>query len=170
MNLLEPNFKDLAFLILSGLTLISALIVTFSRRILYSGFALLGTFAGAAGLFVLLSSDFVAITQVLIYVGGVTVLVLFAIMLTSRIGDVKLTNQSINYKMAVPVIGALSIFFISLLTKGSWLQKDNETFQSMVAPIGNALLKEYLLPFEIVSVVLLGALVGAIVLIRREVK
>jgi NADH-quinone oxidoreductase subunit J len=165
-----PSLKDLVFLALSAFTLVSAAGVAFSRKIVYSGFSLLGTFAGAAGLFVLLSSDFISITQLLIYVGGVTVLVLFAIMLTSKIGDVKLTNQSVNYKVAVPIIGGLAIFLISLLGGGTWVQKEPETYQSMVAPIGNALLKEYLLPFEIISIVLLGALVGAVVIVKREVK
>ncbi len=165
-----PNLKDAAFLILASFTLISAAGVAFSRKIVYSGFALLGTFGGAAGLFVLLSSDFVAVTQVLIYVGGITVLILFAIMLTTQIGDVKLTNASINYKVAVPVVGGLAIFLISLLSGGEWVQKEPEVYQSMVEPIGNALLKEYLLPFEVISIVLLGALVGAVVMVRREVK
>lgn len=164
-----PALKDLAFLIIAGFTLISAAGVAFSRKIIYSGFSLLGTLAGAAGLFVLLSSDFVAVTQVLIYVGGVLVLVLFAIMLTSKIGDIKLTNQTVNYKVGVPIVGGLMIFLISLLTKANWVQK-GEGHESIIVPLGNALLKEYLLPFEIVSLVLLGALVGAVVIVRREVK
>lgn len=165
-----PGLKDLIFLGLAGFTLISAAGVAFSRKIIYSGFCLLGTFAGAAGLFVLLSSDFIAVTQVLIYVGGVTILVLFAIMLTSGIGDIKITNQSINYKVAIPIVGGLAIFLISLLSGGTWQQKEPEVFQSMVKPIGDALLKDYLLPFEIISLVLLGALVGAVVIVKREVR
>ena len=164
-----PPLKDLVFLGIAAFTLISAVGVSFSRKIVYSGFSLLGTLGGAAGLYVMLSSDFVAVTQVLIYVGGVLILILFAIMLTNRIGDIKLTNQSINYKVGIPIVGGLAIFFISLLTAGEWQQKP-EAYQSMVAPIGNALLKEYLLPFEIISIVLLGALVGAVVIVRREVK
>jgi NADH-quinone oxidoreductase subunit J len=165
-----PAIKDLVFLLIAAFTLISAGIVSFSRSIVYSGFALLGTFLGAVGLFVLLSSDFVAVTQLLIYVGGIQVLILFAIMLTSKIGEVKLTNLSMNYKVAVPVAGLFLIFLISLLGKGSWLVQEEEGYQSMVNPIGDALLSTYLLPFEVVSVVLLGALVGAIVLIKKEVK
>lgn len=164
-----PNLKDIAFLVLAAFTLISAMGVSFSRKIVYSGFSLLGTFAGAAGLFILLSSDFVAVTQVLIYVGGILILILFAIMMTSKMGDTQLTNQSINYKVGVPIVGGLAIFLISLLMDGTWVQKE-ETYQSMVAPIGNALLKQYLLPFEMVSIVLLGALVGAVVIVKREVK
>lgn len=165
-----PPLKDIAFLILAAFTLISAAGVTFSRKIIYSGFSLLGTFGGAAGLFVLLSSDFVAVTQVLIYVGGVLILILFAVMLTQRIGDVNLTNISVNYKIGIPVVGSLAIFLISLLSGVTWVTKDPETYQSLVQPIGHALLKEYLLPFEVISFVLLGALIGAIVMVRREVK
>lgn len=165
-----PPLKDVAFLILAAFTLISAAGVTFSRKIIYSGFSLLGTFGGAAGLFVLLSSDFVAVTQVLIYVGGVLILILFAVMLTQRIGDVNLTNISVNYKIGIPVVGTIAVFLISLLTGVSWVMKEPETYQSLVQPIGNALLKEYLLPFEVISFVLLGALIGAIVMVRREVK
>jgi NAD(P)H-quinone oxidoreductase subunit 6 len=164
-----PSLQDLAFLGVSAFTLVSAAGVAFSRKILYSAFSLLGTFAGAAGLFVMLSSDFVAVTQVLIYVGGILVLIVFAVMLTNKIGDVNLTNQVVNYKVAVPIAGAIAILLISMLTSGVWVTKD-APFHSMVTPIGNALLQEYLLPFEIVSIVLLGALVGAVVIVRREVK
>ncbi len=167
---MPSNLKDVAFLAIAGFTLLSAAGVAFSKRILYSGFALLGTFAGAAGLFILLSSDFVAMTQVLIYVGGILVLILFAILLTSKIGDVTLTNPIGHYKMAVPLMGFFTIFLITLLAGGSWVTQDPEVYRSMVVPIGNALLKEFLLPFEIVSLVLLGALVGAVVMVRREVK
>lgn len=165
-----PGIKDIVFLFLAALTLVSAAGVTFSRRIVYSGFSLLGTFMGAAGLFILLSSDFVAVTQVLIYVGGILILILFAIMLTNRVGDLNLTNQSINYKIGIPIVGGIAFFLISTLSQGVWKVEGTETYRSMVKPIGDALLKEYLLPFEIISIVLLGALVGALVIIRREVK
>ncbi len=165
-----PGLKDIAFLILSLFTIASAGGVAFSRRILYSAFSLLGTFAGAAGLFVLLSSDFVAVTQVLIYVGGILVLIVFAVMLTNKIGDIRVTNESVNYKVGVPIVAGLAIFLISILTSGSWQVQETEVYNSMVQPIGNALLKEYLLPFEVVSIALLGALIGAIVIVKREVK
>lgn len=161
--------KDLVFLGTALFTLGSAAVVAFSRNILYSGFALLGTFAGAAVFFVLLSSDFVAVTQVLIYVGGILVLILFAVMLTAKIGEMKVTNQAVNYKIAVPlliaIVGLLIRFFGGLSSDFG-----EEKYQSMVVPIGNALLKEYLLPFEIISIALLGVLVGAVVIVKKEAK
>ncbi|MBI2067539.1 MAG: NADH-quinone oxidoreductase subunit J [Deltaproteobacteria bacterium] len=165
-----PEIKSLLFLGLASFTLVSACVVTFSRNIVYSGFSLLGTFAGAAGLFVLLSSDFVAVTQVLIYVGGILVLVLFAIMLTEKVGVIRLTNVSANYKVAVPLVGLFLVMLLSLLKKGEWVLMSQESYQSMVKPIGEALLTKYLLPFEVVSIALLGALVGAVVIVKRAVK
>lgn len=163
--------KDLVFLGTAFFMIGSAVVVAFSRNILYSGFALLGTFAGAAVFFVLLSSDFVAVTQVLIYVGGILILILFAVMLTSKIGDMKLTNQVVNYKIAVPLLLGFVGFLVVLVSRVPWEGiVTSEIYQSMVAPIGHAFLKDYLLPFEVVSVVLLGALVGALVIVRREVK
>ncbi len=161
--------KDLVFLGTAVFTIASAATVAFSRNILYSGFALLGTFAGAAVFFILLSSDFVAVTQVLIYVGGVLILVLFAIMLTSKIGDMNITNRSINYKIAIPLLLLFLGMLTQLMSGGSW-DFGEEKFQSMVVPIGNGLLTEYLLPFEVISIALLGALVGAVVIVRREIK
>lgn len=165
-----PELRDLVFLGIASLTLLSACVVTFSRNIVYSGFALLGTFGGAAGLFVLLSSDFVAITQLLIYVGGILILVLFAIMLTSRIGEIELTNNSLNLKIAIPLMGLFLILLLSLLAKGDWVVSETESFYSMIRPIGHALLSQYLLPFEVISIALLGALVGAVVIVKKEVK
>lgn len=165
-----PDAKDLAFLLLAGFTVLSAVGVAFSRRILYSAFSLLGTLVGTAGLFILLSSDFIAVTQILIYVGGVVVLLIFAVMLTSRIGDVKISNMTVNYKVGIPIAGGIAVFLISLLTSGVWKVREPEVYGSVIQTIGNALLKEYLLPFEVISLVLLGALVGAVVIVRREVK
>ena len=74
------------------------------------------------------------------------------------------------HRLGIPIVGGIAIFLISFLSGGTWQQKEPETYQSLVVPIGNALLKGYLLPFEIISIVLLGALVGAVVIVRREVK
>jgi NADH-quinone oxidoreductase subunit J len=74
------------------LTIGSAVVVAFSRNIIYSAFALLGTFAGVAGLYVFLGADFVAAVQLLIYVGGILIVILFAVMLTHRISDVEITT------------------------------------------------------------------------------
>ncbi len=164
------DLKDVAFLVLAFFTLVSAAGVAFSKKIIYSGFFLLGALFGVAGLYVLLSNDFIAATQLLIYVGGVLILILFAIMLTSKIGDVAVTNRSVNWKVAVPIIVGLACFLVGSLDEGIWKVVDKAAYQSSVTFIGNALLKEFLLPFEVVSIVLLCALIGSIVILKREVK
>jgi len=145
-------------------------IVTFSRNLIHSAFALLGTLSGTAIIFGMLSSDYVAVTQLLVYVGGILVLILFAVMLTAQIDSVNVTNQSLHYKQAVPLVIVLLLFMLSILPGSSWVVVAQPEFMSMVAPIGNALLQEYLLPFEVISLLLLGALIGAVVLVRREVR
>src|ERR1044071_6611847 len=82
------------FYLIALITVISAGMVAFSRNIIYSAFSLLGTFMGVAGIYVFLGADFVAAVQVLIYVGGILVLILFAVMLTHRITDVEVTNRA----------------------------------------------------------------------------
>ena len=83
----------LIFYLVAALTIGSALIVAFSRNIVYSAFSLLGTFMGVAGLYAMLAADFVAVIQVLVYIGGILVLMIFAVMLTHRIADVAVSSS-----------------------------------------------------------------------------
>ena len=159
----------LIFYGVAALVLISAAGVAFSKNILHSAFALLGTLAGVAGLYLTLGADFVGVAQIIIYVGGILVLILFAVLLTNRIGDVKVTNLSLpTFGAAVPVLfGVVGLLF--LVFKTNWPET-----QAAAAPttarLGDAFLREYLLPFELASVVLLMALVGAMVIARRAAK
>src|SRR5215203_3805453 len=95
------------FYLIAIITVGSAVVVAFSRNIIYSAFSLLGTFAGVAGLYVFLGADFVAAVQVLIYVGGILVLILFAVMLTHRITDVEVTNRAAGRLPALIIIAVL---------------------------------------------------------------
>ncbi|MHC4215881.1 MAG: NADH-quinone oxidoreductase subunit J family protein [Planctomycetota bacterium] len=165
-----PSVELIVFAIIAVFTVAATCVVTFSRNLIYSAFALLGTLFGSAALYGLLSSDFVAVTQLLVYVGGVLILILFAVMLTVDIGDINVTNKAIHWKMAIPLVALLFITLVAILPSASWLLVLQPESKSMVASIGNALLMEYLLPFEVISVLLLGALIGAVVLVRREVK
>ena len=91
---------------IAAVTVISAAGVAFSPNIVYSAFSLMGTFMGVAGLYVLLAADFVAVVQVLIYVGGILVLMLFAVMLTHRIADVRVSNRSVGRLPALLIMAA----------------------------------------------------------------
>ncbi len=144
--------------------------VAFSRNIIYSAFSLLGTFMGVAGIYVFLGADFVAAVQVLIYVGGILVLILFAVMLTHRITDVEITNRAAGRIPALLVIGVFVYFLIETVKQTPWAKAKEVVYAATTATIGDAFLYDYLLPFELASVVLLGAMIGAVVLSRKEIK
>jgi NAD(P)H-quinone oxidoreductase subunit 6 len=161
------QLSDLLWFALATLTLGSAAGVAFSPNIIYSAFSLLGAFLGVAAMYIYLSAPFLAVTQVLIYIGGVLVLILFAVMLTSRIRDVKISNASIAL---LPGIGGLLACFSMLAYVAAATPWPSVTpvQRETSALLGDALLSTYLLPFEIISVVLLATLIGAIALARRE--
>ncbi len=164
-----PPLGSLAFLALAGLTLGSAGIVAFSKNIIHSTLALLGTFMGIAGLYITLSADFLAATQILVYVGGTLTLILFAVMLTSRIEDMKVSNPQQGILPAFGLVTVVLLVLGKVATQTLWPGEDRPATPS-TAKLGHAFLGEYLLPFEIGSVVLLGAMIGAVVLARRAVK
>jgi NADH-quinone oxidoreductase subunit J len=158
------------FYLIAAITVGSAAMVAFSRNIVYSAFSLLGTFAGVAGLYVFLGADFVAGVQVLIYVGGILVLILFAVMLTHRISDVRITNRAVGRIPALVVVAALLFLLVQTLAETAWVRAKDMAYAPTTARIGDLFLESYLLPFELASVVLLAALIGAAALSRKELK
>jgi NADH-quinone oxidoreductase subunit J len=158
------------FYLVALITVGSALMVALSRNIIYSAFSLLGTFAGVAGLYVFLGADFVAAVQLLIYVGGILILILFAVMLTRRITDVEVTNRAAGRIPAVIIIGLLIYLLVQAVRETPWVKVKEAVYQPTTAKIGDLFLEEYLLPFELASLVLLAAMIGAVVLSRKEIK
>lgn len=167
MNFTIP---DLLFCLFAALILGCGLIVVYSRNIIHSGFALLGTFAGVAGFYGLLSLTFLAAAQILIYVGGVLIVILFAIMLTRGIENAGQSNPSRGIIPAT-LLGAIAAgLLIYLALAFPWQLKTPAEVEASVPPLGNALLSTYVLPFEILSLLLLAALIGAVMLVRKEIK
>ena len=158
------------FYLIAIITVGSAAVVAFSRNIIYSAFSLLGTFAGVAGLYVFLGADFVAAVQVLIYVGGILVLILFAVMLTHRITDVEITNRAAGRLPGLIVVGVFLALLIQTVRETPWVRLKEVVHQPTTARIGDLFLENYLLPFELASLVLLAAMIGAVVLSRKELK
>jgi NADH-quinone oxidoreductase subunit J len=158
------------FYVIAAVVIGSAAMVAFSRNIIYSAFSLLGTFAGVAGLYVFLGADFVAGVQLLIYVGGILIIILFAVMLTHRITDVEITNRAVGRFPALLVIALLIFLLVQTLRETSWLKAKEPSYTPTTATIGDSFLENYLLPFELASVVLLVALIGAATISRKETK
>jgi len=159
----------LIFYGIAALVLLSAAGVALSKNILHSAFALLGTLAGVAGLYLFLGADFVGIAQIIIYVGGILVLILFSVLLTNRISDVKISNLSIpRLGAVVPVVFGV-VGLLALVLRTPWPQTPAAAAPT-TARLGDAFLREYLLPFELASVILLLALIGAVVIARRAAR
>ncbi len=159
---------DFIFYALAALTVVSAILVATLPSIIYSAVALLFSFAGVAGIYVLLSADFLAATQILVYVGGILVLILFAVFLSNRISSATLSSP-IHFRWPAAVIclclfGVLSYMGVST----AYVVKPVITYQPTTAEIGELLMTRYLLPFEAVSVLLLAALIGAALLSRPD--
>jgi len=163
------NAATVVFYLLGGLATFCAITVAFSRNILHSAFALMGTLAGVAGLYFMLGADFVGVVQLLVYVGGIMVLILFAVLLTRDITDIKISNLSVSLIGGVPA-GLLLLGIMVRVLVGAPFKTTAAIAAPTVGRIGDSLLREYLLPFEVASVILLMALVGGMVIARRAVK
>ncbi len=150
------------------MTLASAVFVVSTKNVVYAAFALLGTFFGVAALYIFLSADFIAAVQVLVYVGGILILIIFGVMLTHRVMDVELRVKTIQVFPAFISTLLLVIILVTVVLETRWPVGEAEPVTSTTRGIGMLIMNDYLLPFEIVSILLLMALVGAVLLARRE--
>lgn len=152
-----------AFWILAFLTIISALGVMWARNLLHAVLFLILAFVGVAGFFVLLSASFLAMAQVVIYVGAIAVLLLFAILLTPRAGR---DNGETAWAAPAALLSiALLTVLLFVIADTNW-STVTESPELSVQELGTALLNTWALPFEIASVLLTAALIGAIMLVR----
>ena len=159
------------FMVLATITVLGAGGVAFSQNIVYAAFSLLASFIGIVGLFAFLSNDFLAVVQLLVYVGGILVLILFAVMMTNKIQDVQRSNPSSNLVLGISVLASVAVILLFAVLQFDWAVKaDPGPYEPTAAIIGAAFLGEYLLAFEIAGLMLLAALIAAVVVARKEVK
>ncbi|MBD2627615.1 NADH-quinone oxidoreductase subunit J [Trichormus variabilis] len=169
MNLAE-GVQVVSFGILAVMMLGAALGVVLFSNIVYSAFLLGGVFISMSGLYLLLNGDFVAAAQILIYVGAINVLILFAIMLVNKRQDFSPLPSAGLRKV---VTGVVSIGLFGLLSTmvlaTPWAYTTSPVAgESSIVLIGEHFFTDFLLPFELASILLLMAMVGAIILARRE--
>lgn len=173
------DLATLIFWIIAVIMVGSALMVVSARNIVHSALALILVFAMAAGIYLLLNAEFIAIVQILIYAGAVTILILFALMLTRLGTNVESNPSNRQWWLALPIcalVGAGIIFAVTL-SPHAVSNAGNGAGQlppgiNNVVRIGQLLYSpttySYVLPFEIASLVLLVAIVGAIVIGRED--
>jgi NADH-quinone oxidoreductase subunit J len=157
------------FYLFAALTVFSAAFVVFSRNVIYSAFSLLFTFFGVAALYVFLSADFLAVTQVVVYVGGILVLLLFGVMFTKGIMNTELKSDVLHIIPGTLILaGTIAALLYTFYTTHTWKPSETQLHGSLVERIGFETMSHYVLPFEMVSILLLAALIGAAFLARFD--
>ena len=141
---------EFTFWIVVGITLGSAFMVVQSKNLVYSAYALLFSFIGVTGLYVFLWADFIAVVQVVVYVGGI------------------LSHASVQKKMGAVAVLGMAFLLGYMVISTPWVTLANVEPAETTAAIGRLLMMDYLLPFEVASLLLLGALIGATTLSRKE--
>lgn len=159
----------IAFFILSLFTIGGAVFMISFTRVVHMVVALAFTFLSIAGLYVLLEAEFVAVTQVLVYAGAVAILMLFGIMLTKHHEPEQEEQRRKSHKwLAFIVVAAFFAIVFFTLQGVVWDSQPQSFAEDNILTIGKLMFTEYVIPFELVSVLLLVALVGAIIMARRE--
>jgi NADH:ubiquinone oxidoreductase subunit 6 (subunit J) len=161
------SWSDVLFMVLSGIMLGSALLVVTLRDIIRCGIAMVSSFAALAGIYALLGAPLVAAAQVLVYIGAIAVLILFAVMLTqAKAAPVRLVFQT----QAIPagIAAAVLAVMIALTAVATDWGEVGQRLTTGTDDLARLLFNEYVLPLEIVSVLLLAAVIGGVYLAKRE--
>jgi NADH-quinone oxidoreductase subunit J len=167
---------DIGFYIVAFAMLVSAIWAVTAKNILHSALALIGSFFGTAILYLMLSAEFIAVAQVLVYIGGVVIFVIFIILLTSRLGDKAEIAPAMRKILAFALCSAMLGTFLHALDRAGYLvNTKTATAASDFASMRNIGLRfldpganGFLVPFEIISLLLLITVIGAIVIARKE--
>jgi len=165
--LLGIGWDDLLFLTLAAVMIGSALLVVLMRDIIRCGLAMIISFAALAGLYVFAGATLVAAAQVLVYIGAISVLVLFAIMLTqTKSGPASLVFQTQAFPAAIAAV-ILALLMAVVVASTDW-GETGKRIATSAEQVATTLFTDYVLAFEIVSVLLLAAVIGAVWLAKRE--
>jgi NADH-quinone oxidoreductase subunit J len=162
--------QNIAFYVIAALMVFGALRVVTCKNLMHAALWLVLVLAGVAAQYILLAAEFVAITQVLVYLGAIIVLFLFGIMLTrTKTGTDDNLNNSAGSRRMAALIGVLLAGVMGYsLWDGFGKREFGELTVQRTAEVSDSIFSTYLLPFEVISILLLAALIGAIVLARRD--
>ena len=160
--------EGLVFVLFATITLGSAGVVVLARSLIYSAFALLFTFFSVAGLYVILGADFLAASQLLIYVGGILVLLLFGVMLTHKIYELDLRSEVTQFLPGAIIWVGIVAMLLATIMRTRWKVGPGRAPLPTTTDIGLQFMGAWLLPFEAASILLLVALIGAAMIVRRR--
>jgi NADH-quinone oxidoreductase subunit J len=159
---------QIIFLILSAITLGAAVAVVTSRNLFHSALFMVLSFVGVAGLYILLEAGFLAAVQILVYVGAISILIIFAIMLTRRLMAKDLVQRNAQWAISGLVALLLFVVLAFVLLRVDWPVVEAAVSRESISILGQELMSTYVLPFEVASVLLLVALVGSIIIARER--
>ncbi|MDH7479041.1 MAG: NADH-quinone oxidoreductase subunit J [Syntrophomonadaceae bacterium] len=158
------NITDLIFWILAAAILGSGLAVVSARNLVHAALFMVLTFFGISGIYVLLEADFLAVVQILIYVGAIAVLIIFGVMLTQR-ENMEETNVSSPHRaVAAAILGVFLALMILAINSTVWLIDPSPALPTTVGPIAELMLSSFVIPFEAAAILLTVAILGAIIL------
>ncbi len=158
---------DIIFYLFAAITLLSAFFVVSSRNIVHAAFYLLFTFFGVTGIYVLLGADFVAIVQLIVYVGGILILLIFGVMITNKITQVDIKTGTVHTLPAAIGVGLFTGIVGAVILNTEWAIVDSPMPVATLSTLGEMLLTEYVLVFELLGILLLVALIGAASMARK---
>lgn len=168
--------KQIVFFVFAAITVGGALYLLFTKNVLYAAFSLLLTLLGVAGLFVFAGADFLAVSQIMIYVGGILVLMIFGIMLTNNknfkrnnLQPNKISVTHHNRFWAVLVAVLLFLGFLKIIFEANFHIIGKQIHGgSSIKQMGVQLMTDYVFAFEVIGVFLLAALIGAVYIAKKE--
>jgi NADH-quinone oxidoreductase subunit J len=164
------NLAQIVFIVLSAVILIGALGVVTNRNLFRCALFLVLSFVGVAGLYILLEAEFLAMVQILVYVGAISILIIFAIMLSRRLmsPEFRASNEQWIWALAAAVV--LFAILVVILLQVNWPIAPASAPEDAISALGQALVNpnQYLLVFEVASVLLVVALVGAVIIARER--
>lgn len=162
---------QILFYILSGIAIASALLLVFSKNPVYSVLSLIVTFFSIAGHYVLLNAQFLAAVHVIVYAGAIMVLFLYVIMLLNLNKESEF-HRSVVQKSGATIVGCLLLILLIGSIKKLTIENthNDENPIGLVKNLGNVLFTDFVLPFEICSILLLAAMIGAVLLTKTDKK
>jgi NADH-quinone oxidoreductase subunit J len=164
------TISHVVFIVLSAVALIGAVGVVSARNLFRAALFLVLSFVGVAGLFVLLEAEFLAMVQLLVYVGAISILIIFAIMLSRRMMSPEFKTRNEQWLLGLVAAVALFAVLSVILLNVAWPTTQAAVPEDAISLLGQALVSpdQYVLVFEAASVLLLVALVGAVVIARER--
>ncbi len=168
------TIQQVVFILISALTLLSAVVVVTDRNLFRAAISLMVSFLGVAGLYVILEAGFLAVAQLIVYIGAISILIIFAIMMTRRM--MQTVESPFNPRPVSAVIAGVAVAaLLIVIAVSTWpdvqaVDASPDVLRGSVAEMGRLLVspEHYVVPFELASVLLLAALIGAVAIARPE--